>query len=671
MVLMAMALSVITPIVLNGNVSAAVAAAPKNLRLVNDAGTHDCGLHTNINSITPTWNAAAQAISYNYMVTLPGGSVYGPVNVGNVTSVTGPFGAEGTSSFSVQSVYNDNSTSDWALPCEVTYDATKPVISTNITPGAVLKGIVPVTATVTEANPLLHSITVLDSNGNPVLVKGKKLVASESPVTANSLSYDWDTKLVADGAYKLQFIATDKAGNTETVLHDVTVDNTAPGATIDAYPTPISDTTPTISGTVDDNNTTVQVTIEGVIYTAVPSSGRWSITTNTLADGTYTISAVAIDAAGNATAPPASGSITIDTTAPSALLTSPVSGSRAHGLVQISGTVTDAVSYTLSINGDVVAAGVSGAVSYQWDTTGFISGTYRITLSATDAAGNTTQDTVLVAIDNTAPALPVRISPTNNATGTGGTINTLSWLASEDPSGPVQYSVQLAADPAFTSILNSGTVTTTAYGLMGLSDGTYFWRLQACDSFDNCSGWSDGWSFTIDNTAPVFTVDDSDTTDTTPTIKGTVNDPTAIVTIRVSGITYAAIVNTVPNVDGTYAWAADVTQKLSYGPHSITVFARDTLGNNAVQSGAITITATTAETNAAISRLAGGSSVLGNSAQAGVVSDAAATDTKDQTSASAKASNSAFLRLGWWWLPLLVVLLGSAYYGYVYKNPRG
>lgn len=109
----------------------AAPAAPVNLRLNGDK---PCGFITNVNSITPTWDAVPGAASYNYKVTVPSGAQYGPINLGNVTSVTGPFGGEGLSTFSVQAVGSDGQTSAWAPDCAVTYDATAPATPVHASP---------------------------------------------------------------------------------------------------------------------------------------------------------------------------------------------------------------------------------------------------------------------------------------------------------------------------------------------------------------------------------------------------------------------------------------------------------------------------------------------------------------------------------------------------------
>lgn len=920
--------------------------APSNLRLVNNVGTHACGLFTNINTITPTWNAVSGAVSYNYKVTLPNGSTYGPVNVGNVTSLTGPFGAEGQSSFSVQAVNSEGFTSAWATPCNVTYDATKPVVNSNITDNSVLHGVVAVTETVTELNPLAYNIRILDASGNPVNVGGSNLGAFASPVSSSSLTYNWNTAQVADGTYKLQFSARDKANNTETIFRTIVIDNTAPSTTftsptfftvkkptitgtvndphatlsleivgkgtfpvvnngstwsytsgsnlsdghytvnltatdttgnqstvpqnitvdtklpgkptllspvngitttdstpsvswipsfssthppvtfhvefsadnfatvsttcttsatgwvlscsaanaladgtyqvrvrgvdslggagqwsnprsfivdttppsiaitapsngqhirrtvaikgntaggigylltvrnnngnivfiktggsgnfshdwdttsladgnytitiqaadnvmnsaetsitvivdntspfvgINSYPNPVSSSTPTISGTTTDNyaTTSVKVTVNGVTYTATPASGAWSVTTDTLTDGIYPITAVGIDAAGNETTPPATGSITIDTTKPDITITAPADGNRLNGTVQITGDVNDTNpgSYTLSIDGAPVLSGTSGVVSYTWDTRGLASDTYVITLKATDAAGNTRQKSISVIVDNTAPNVPVLLAPTNNTNGTRNTITSLTWQPVSDTSSPVSYKLEIATDAGFTNILGSITTTATSYNIAGFGDGTYHWRIQACDSLNNCSAWSNSWNFSIDNTAPIVTLNTADTTETTPTITGTVNDPRAVVTVNVSGITYAAIVSTIPNAAGTYNWSVRISRTLRVGAHSITVYARDALGNSSVQTGAINVIMAIGGGSNAITNLASaGATVLSDSSQNGNVDDGAATDNKDKKTTNPSGQ---FLGLGWWWLPLLVAAALVAYY---------
>jgi len=72
---------------------------------------------------------------------------------------------------------------------------------------------------------------------------------------------------------------------------------------------------------------------------------------------------------------------------------------------------------------------------------------------------------------------------------------TFEWSAVEDDSG-VRYNLQVAtsADFAPSSVVASVTgLTGTSYTLEseGLSYGTYYWAVQAADSAENESAWSE------------------------------------------------------------------------------------------------------------------------------------------------------------------------------------
>ncbi|EXC30536.1 bacterial Ig-like domain family protein, partial [Acinetobacter baumannii 951631] len=121
---------------------------------------------------------------------------------------------------------------------------------------------------------------------------------------------------VADGSY------TDVVGNLGTgdVLDGTDgfiVDLVAPVVTFADVST--NDTTPALTGTIDDPAATVVVTVDGVDYPAVNNGdGTWTLADNTLpvlADGPHTVSVTATDVAGNVSTP-VTGTVTIDATAP-------------------------------------------------------------------------------------------------------------------------------------------------------------------------------------------------------------------------------------------------------------------------------------------------------------------------------------------------------------------
>ncbi|EOE2169847.1 BapA/Bap/LapF family large adhesin, partial [Acinetobacter baumannii] len=85
-----------------------------------------------------------------------------------------------------------------------------------------------------------------------------------------------------------------------------------------------NDTTPALTGTIDDPAATVVVTVDGVDYPAVNNGdGTWTLADNTLpvlADGPHTVSVTATDVAGNVSTP-VTGTVTVDATAPTLAIT--------------------------------------------------------------------------------------------------------------------------------------------------------------------------------------------------------------------------------------------------------------------------------------------------------------------------------------------------------------
>ncbi len=119
------------------------------------------------------------------------------------------------------------------------------------------------------------------------------------------------------------------------------------------------------------------------------------------------------------------------------------------------------------------------------------------------------------------PATPVLVSPANGATGVGNPV-TLTWNGS---SGATSYSLQIATDANFTSIVTAPSgITATSQQVSGLSSGTmYYWRVEAVNSAGT-SSWSGAWSFTTASSVPP----PSAPTLSSP-VNGATNQPTTLV----------------------------------------------------------------------------------------------------------------------------------------------
>jgi len=110
------------------------------------------------------------------------------------------------------------------------------------------------------------------------------------------------------------------------------------------------------------------------------------------------------------------------------------------------------------------------------------------------------------------------------------------------------------------------------------SDGTYPFQAQASwlAASTPLTGASNSLTTVRDTLAPSVAVNPQSTTDRTPTLSGTVDDPTAAVRVTVEGTTYTAT----NNGDGTWTLADDtLSPALACGVYDVLVTATDPAGN--------------------------------------------------------------------------------------------
>ncbi|MBT1077330.1 Ig-like domain-containing protein, partial [Geobacter grbiciae] len=199
-------------------------------------------------------------------------------------------------------------------------------------------------------------------------------------------------------------------------------DATAPTASI---------TSPTNSSTVKGNASVavaasdnvgvakVELRINGAPFaTATTAPYAFSWDTTTTADGSYTLEAVAYDAAGNTgwsgsvsvmvanaatavtTPPPVTTTTAADTIAPTVAITSPANGATIGTKTTISIAAGDNVAISrieLLFDGNLVTAvNGRGTLSYTMNTRKVVAGTHTILARAFDAAGNMSTSTISV-----------------------------------------------------------------------------------------------------------------------------------------------------------------------------------------------------------------------------------------------------------------------------------
>ncbi|WP_377893577.1 BapA/Bap/LapF family large adhesin [Alteromonas sp. R78001] len=366
--------------------------------------------------------------------------------------------------------------------------------------------------------------------------------------------------------------ATDEAGNTSGSASD-TVDAVAPVVAINDLTT--NDTTPALTGTVDDANAVVVVTIDGNDYTATNNgNGTWTLADDavaTLAEGSYTATVTATDPDGNVSTN--TGTVVVDTTAPTAPTVDAGNGTEITGTAEAGATVN------VDIDGDgtpdfTVIADGDGNWSVTPDTP--LSDGVVVTATATDEAGNTSgsaSDTV----DAVAPVVAINDLTTNDTTpALTGTV--------DDANAVVVVTID---GNDYTATNNgNGTWTLANDAVATLAEGSYTATVTATDPDGNVS--TNTGTVVIDTTAPTVAINDLATNDTTPELTGTVNDPNAIVVVTIDGNDYTAT----NNGDGTWKLADDVVATLAEGSYPTSVSVTDAAGNTVTNTGTVVVDTT-------------------------------------------------------------------------------
>ena len=250
--------------------------------------------------------------------------------------------------------------------------------------------------------------------------------------TVSANKWTFTTTVASDGSYTFTAKATDFTGNTgpASAALTVTVDHVAPGApTINGFSPDTgvtgdfltSATTLTLLGTAEANST-VSVfdgtSTKAVASVLADSSGNWSVASK-LSAGSHSLTATATDGAGNTGTASGSFSVTIDTTAPSTptvITVTPDTGSSSSDLVTSASTLTFSgsaeASSTVKIfdgTGTTAIATATADGSGNWTTSAtFSEASHALTVTATDAAGNSSKAASLsLVVDQTPPAVSI------------------------------------------------------------------------------------------------------------------------------------------------------------------------------------------------------------------------------------------------------------------------
>ena len=306
-------------------------------------------------------------------------------------------------------------------------------------------------------------------------------------------------------------------GGVDGVLNGFVIDTKAPVITVDTLLT--NDTTPKLTGTIDDSAATISVTVNSVTYitgiTINESAGTWTLADNTitqaLSEKIYDVVAIATDLAGNIGSETTNKELTIDITAPTVItaISNPINIANENAVsVTITSDEAGTYSYTISDDnsstGNITGSGsiaTNGTVTLTLNLSDLSDGIITANASVIDGANNTgnAQDTSNK--DTKAPTVVISSSeknPTNFSF-----IVTITF--DEDVSGftvdDIEVGNGVAGTPQVvtTNMVWSSVITPTGNGEVTVEIS----KDKVVDGAVNGNDASNIFSITYDKAAPV------------------------------------------------------------------------------------------------------------------------------------------------------------------------
>ncbi|WP_370956516.1 Ig-like domain-containing protein [Enterobacter hormaechei] len=427
-----------------------------------------------------------------------------------------------------------------------------------------------------------------------------------------------------DGDASVQVSVTNVNGNSASAGREYSVDATAPSVTINTIATDDilnaseAQSDLAISGTsTAEAGQTVTVSLNGKDYTTtVSANGSWTLNVPAadlagLTDGSVTVTASVSDKAGN----PASvdHALTVDVTVPAVTIHT-VAGDDVinvaeHNQAQIiSGSATGAAAgdkVTVTIGGQTYTTMLDAAGNWSVGVpanviSGLSDGTVTVSVSVTDAAGNTGSGTHNVTVDTGLPSVSF------NAISDDNVLNAVEKGQDLSVSGT---SANLAEGTQVTVTLNGKnyTVTTAADGtwsltvpaadLTGLGQASYTLNATATNGVGNSV--SSSANLLVDTALPTVTINtvagdnviNAAEVAAGQTLSGTVANAEAgnTVTVTIGGYSYTATVQN--NLSWSVNVPSDVLTALGNGSLSVTATVTNGHGNTGTGEREIAIDA--------------------------------------------------------------------------------
>ncbi|MDA6995521.1 Ig-like domain-containing protein [Escherichia coli] len=412
-----------------------------------------------------------------------------------------------------------------------------------------------------------------------------------------------------DGAVAITASVTDLSGNTGNTSRTITVDSQAPALSIDPLTADNiinaaeSGQDLQITGTTDAQpGQTVTVTLNGQTYQGVVQpDGTWSVTVpaanvDALADGNATVTASVNDVAGNPTS--VSRVALVDATPPvvaiNPVATDNVINTPEHTQAQIiSGTVTGAQAgdiVTVTLNNSDYTTVVDGSGNWSLGVpasvaSGLVDGSYPVSVSVTDKAGNTGSQSLTVTVDTAAPMIGINTIAGDDVINASEKGADVQITGTSDQPASTAITVTLNGQNYTTTTDASGnwSVTVPASAVTALGQANYTVTAAVTSSIGNSATASH--NVLVDSALPGVTINPVATDDI-------INAAEAGVAQTISGqVTGAAVGNTVTVTLGGNTYTTTVQAGLSW---SVSVPAADI---QALGNGDLTVSASVTNQN--------------------------------------------------------------------------
>jgi hypothetical protein len=566
----------------------------------SDSGTSSTDNITN--DTTPDLTGTAEADSVVTVTSSLAGVLGTPTATGGNWSLT-PGLSEGVHSITVTARDAAGNTSVSSTALSVTIDTTAPAAPG--TPDLVAASDTGSSNSDNLTNDTTPDITGAAISGNSVSLSSS--IAGAIGSGASSGTYTITSSVLADGIHNITATQTDPAGNTSgsSAGLSVTVDTVSPtvsaespnrGVTLAALPSIQVTFSKPISGLAAGN-----LTVNGNAATGLSGSGAGPYTFNGYTapgDGTVNVvlsGAGATGIAGNALTGD-SWTYTQNSNVPTVTLsTVTVTNGGTTNVSPIGFTAAFSEGVTGLLQGEISVTGGTvtfylplSATTYIFQVTPSGQGAVSVTIPAAVAqatvppnSDNTASNTYAYTYDSIAPTVTVGSLTTNdNRPALGGNVN----------DNTAAISITVASQTVAGVNNGDGTWSLAANILTAIADGTYDVVVTATDTATNAGTDATIDELTIDATPPAVTVDFLTTADNTPALSGTIDDPTATLSVQVGSQTFVGT----NNGDGTWDLADNTLTALSDGTVDVIVTATDSLTNSAqdATTGELTIDTT-------------------------------------------------------------------------------